>query len=133
MSFINERKVPSPFESFPGYVVLPVELTPEQFDVWWRAANENQEQDDQRLSDWFQAWRMRHHFVLEWHLEGLDPAKHVTSDGMKMPSMKLIAWIDRITRGLIEDALDLPKSQAPSKGAENGIEPEPMETVPMTA
>lgn len=129
MTIANGRRVDSPLEAYPGYVVLPVELTPLQFDKWWRAAKAAEAEGDGDVSDWFQAWRMRYHFVLEWHIDGVRP-EQVTPDGMKMPSMKLIAWIDRITRGLVEDALDLPKSPAPLKGAENGSAPE---TETMTA
>jgi len=120
--FVNEQRIDSPLKSFPGYVVLPKELTPAQFDVWWRAYRSEEQSDDDDLASWFQGWRMRHHFVLEWHLEGLKP-EQITPDGMKLPSMRILAWIARITADLPWEALDLPKSDAPLKGAENGSNP----------
>jgi len=123
MSFINEQKIESPYDSWPGHVILPKELTPEQFDKWWRAYQKydaDVEQEDKGLSSWFIGWELRSHFVLEWHIEGVDPNKHVSADPMTMPSMLLVSWIGRITTTLPWEALDLPKSQAPSSAADNG-------------
>lgn len=119
MTWTNQRRVESPVETFPGYVILPRELTPQQFDTWWRAYMAEQQVEDEGLASWFQGWRMRHHLVLEWHIEGLR-AEDITADGMRLPSMRLLAWIARITADLPWEALDLPKSQAPSRGARNG-------------
>ena len=118
------EKVECPVQGYPGHVILPYDITPEQFDVWWRETRLMVDLEAGGLSSWFVGWRQRYHLVKSWHIEGLDPVKHVTKDEKTMPSMRLIKWIAEITADIPGDILDLPKLHAPSKGAENGNEPE---------
>ena len=118
------EKVDCPVQGYPGHVILPYDVTPEQFDRWWRETRLMAEQEAADMSSWFIGWKQRHFLVKSWHVKGIDPEKHVTEDPLTMPSMRLVAWIAKITTKIPGEILDLPKLQAPSRGAENGSVPE---------
>lgn len=103
---INEQKairVDSPLENWPGCIYVPAELSPEQFDKWWK--NDNTPNDD--IPPERKLFRDRYHLVLEWHIEGLK-AHHVEPSGDKLPSMRIAGFIVSATTPIISEARSYP-------------------------
>ena len=106
----NKKRIDSPLENWPGYIVVPVELSPEQFDIWWQAMQA--QADDDPRHDFVQMWETRSHMILEWGIDGFDSSK-VTDDVTTLPSMKLMNWINLVTGRIIREAQSFPNSPAP--------------------
>lgn len=110
--WINEQKIESPFEDWPGYIVMPKELSAEQFTKWWEKARA-QVDDDTRPVE-LQAFYVLHHLVLGCHIEGLDWAE-IQPDGSNLPSMRLAIMVGIEGMKLVDNARTLPNLPEPSK------------------
>lgn len=115
--FVNRQKVESPLENWPGHIVVPKELTPEQFHAFWTAhkRHEREDPDDHETHFRFKEWESRRHLVLEWHIDGLKP-HHISDDPLDLPSMLIIDFLVASTQDLIARAISLPNLRPPSNG-----------------
>ena len=112
-AWVNEQRIDSPLENWPGYIVVPKELTPEQFCKWWEVMQA--ENDDDSPPGELQSWGNRYHLVLDWHLKGLKSSQ-IEATGMKLPSMSIAMFVISATQSLIMEARTLPNLPAPLNG-----------------
>jgi hypothetical protein len=127
----NEKRVDSPLSLWPGYIVLPVEISAAQFDTYWRKLKEQEVQEeadreagnDDPTHQIYKAWATRYHIIQDWKIEGLKAAD-VDETGLKLPSTKIMLWAIHEANVLINDAWSLPKSPAPSNDIGDSTEQE---------
>lgn len=116
---LNEKIVESPFPDFPGRIVLPVELTPEQFDQVFA-----REQEIKTRKDILRTMRVfftNFPLVLRWELDWIDAAD-IDDTGKWIPLRKIAAWIMNETDRLVKDAIDPPELAAPSSDSTNAAD-----------
>ncbi len=119
--------VPSPLPMHPGGVWVPVEMSPAQFDAWYRLVMADQKANERLTADGLSepehpilaAWPTRYQMILKWDIEGVTPDM-VTENPLTMPSMTLISWVMSITNEIILRATSFPNSPAPLTGGANG-------------
>lgn len=111
MTWINEQKIESPFEQWPGYMTIPAEITDEQFCIWYE--NVKEEDDDEGEHELIKAYGRMKHLILEWNIR--DPDGDVV-DFDKVHSMKLHSWVVMTLTELLEDSQSFPKSPVQSNG-----------------
>jgi len=112
--------VQSPFEDWSGGIYIPKEMTPLQFDKWWKTTRKNEtDKDNDDRSPVLMYFEERFFLVLEWQIDGLTDA-HLTGKAFDMPSMSLITLANTATVKLINQAQTLPLSPALSKTGTNG-------------
>lgn len=112
----NTKRVDSPFPLWPGYILLPAEISPQAFMAYWEKANTPKAEGDNR-PDLFLAWYNQWHIVLDWKLEGVK-STDIDETALKLPSAKLIAWVVRETTAVLRQTWTLPNSPAPLNGSE---------------
>ncbi len=98
-------KCPSPFEEYPGFVILPAVLDIHDYLKWWRLA---QEDTDPKTTHHLETlWSSRHHLVKQWKLQ------HITAEQigvtLNVPDTAIATWIMVLTQPLITEATELPK------------------------
>ncbi|MCP5016120.1 MAG: hypothetical protein GY938_12745 [Ketobacter sp.] len=93
--------------NFPGCIYVPRELTPEQFTIWWKSANN--ERDDIPYEQ--AVYQDCHHLVLEWNVKNLK-LNHYTPDGEKFPSVWFWGFVYASTKLQVEAAQQPPKLQS---------------------
>ena len=109
------RRVDSPFENYPGYILVPEDLTPEQFDTWWQVTSEIENDEEDVRAPEYRMFQERYPLVIEWHVEGLDvPWEQVKGDARKLPAVKLAAFVISATQQCIVEARSLPSLPKPS-------------------
>ena len=121
MAWNNRQQVESPLAEWPGYIVVPKELTPEQFSGWWERSRRLDEEEDGERPAEFKMFEERGPLVLEWHIEGVN-GEAIAADGGNLPSMKLIGFVIAATQPLVIEARSLPKLRGPSKDGTRSTE-----------
>lgn len=119
--FVNEQRIDSPLENWPGYIVVPKELGGEQFHQWWITVKRLEKEEIDERSDELRAWEARLHMVLDWKIEGLKTAD-IEPTGRKLPSMKIALFIIQATTPLVNEARSLPKLRRSSGDTSSGRE-----------
>lgn len=119
--FINEQRIDSPLENWPGYIVIPKELTAEQFHQWWTTLKRQETEEEDARPEELRAWESRLPFVLDWKIEGLKTAD-IEPTGLKLPSMKIALFVIRATTPLLAAARSLPKLRRSSGDTSIGKE-----------
>lgn len=109
----------SPHEDWPGCIYVPRELTPQQFDRWWKNTRENPYTEDAPAN--FVPYENRFFLVLEWHIKGVKD-EHLTGKAIDMPSMKPVLLAVGATLSLVREAQQFPLSPRPSNDSANGNE-----------
>lgn len=113
----NEQRIESPYQEWPGYIVVPKELTAAQFAEYWRIRLEQDEKGDKR-PDELRSFSSRQHMVLDWKIDGLKTSD-VTPDGLNLPSIRIALFVIAATQQLIRDATSLPNLRGPSSDTTN--------------
>lgn len=119
--FNNRQEIKSPLTHWPGYIVLPVELSPVDFSRYWETYQKQTDDPSEKRHETIRAWESRFHIVKDWKIEGLR-SEQVAGDGMAFPSLKLMVWVVQQINDLIIHSLSLPNSPAPSSDAETQSE-----------
>ena len=112
----NRKRVKSPHERWPGYIVVPEELDPVLFSLWWERSIEIATQlaeEEKKVPAEIRMFEERRILILEWHIKGISLDK-IKPFGSNMPSMKLISFVVAATQDLIVEARTLPNLSAPS-------------------
>jgi hypothetical protein len=115
----NRLAFPSPFEQYPGKVVVSLYLSAQEYHEWWIKAGKGQPEEEERhWSCW--EWETRFHLVKAWHIEGLD-SEQLKEDPIDLPDNRFIYWILTITQPSLEEAVNLPNSPRPLKGTKKQL------------
>lgn len=106
-------RIKSPFEEYPGYLEIPVNLDALQYNAWYNRADEIAEDEDDRRHGIFKIWDARFDFILEI---GMDLGKDYEFErtGLKLPDPQIAFWFVHETVFLIDDANDSKNWQGPS-------------------
>jgi hypothetical protein len=104
--------------NWPGYVVVPEELSPDQYCTWWENVRRQEEDEEDTRPGLVRAFETRKHLVLEAQIEGLDWS--LVESGHYPPSMKLLSWFVGELGELIDEASSLPNSPRPSSVTASG-------------
>lgn len=120
----NRRRIDSPYERWPGYIIVPELLDPEQYGAWWERSIEIETEladEEKSMPAGFRMFEERRVLILEWHIKGVD-LKKIKPYGANMPSMQLINFVVAATQDQIVEARTLPNLSAPSSDSMNGSE-----------
>lgn len=117
---LNAKLVSSPDPLFPGHIVVGVTPTASEYLAYWQALPDGKDDQTPAL---FASFEARKNLVREWHIEGLTESDREKAENM--PSLLLIAWVNKVTGELIDEALDPKKWQGlPAAGSqEKGLVP----------
>lgn len=107
----NRLVFPSPFEEWPGTVTIPVYINAQDYNLWWKMAQEGQPEDDTRHWLYYE-WESRFHLAKDWNLEGLD-LEQLTPTAEKIDDTRLVSWFVRITQLIIKEATSIPNWPEP--------------------
>lgn len=122
--FVNRREIESPLEHWPGRIVIPVEITPEDFAKYWEINRRiYNDKDDERHLD-FKLWEQLFHVVKDWRIEGVTH-EMLDETGLKIPSMKLMGWVTDEVARMMSETMELPNLDAPSSNGEKPSEMAP--------
>ena len=95
---------PSPFDDFPGRVLLPKNLSPVQFLKWYENTPQEKDDADTRPGA-LSAYEARRGFVLRIELKGV-PEEATHGDGRELPAMKIVQWVNQLTGDLLRETMD---------------------------
>lgn len=117
--WVNEQKIPSPYERWPGFIIVPLELGSEMFTVWWEKSREI-EKDKNRPAE-YKMFEERHNMVLDCQIEGLD-WDEINPDGSNLPSLAIANFVIAATQDALVEARTLPNLHEPSNDITSSTE-----------
>ena len=100
-------KLTSPFEKYPGEIVVPEELDAEQFNAWWLRSNELDEAaEEESRYPLFEVWECRFPFI-QSHSIKLPEEYELEQTGLKLPTPAFAEWFIQETNFLLDQATNL--------------------------
>ena len=110
MAWKNERRIESPYENWPGWILVPQEMDAELFSKWWEKSIEREGGEINELT----VFKERHVLVLDAEFSDPDgtliPWESLESDGSNLPTIKIATFVISSTQVLLTEARSLPKS-----------------------
>ena len=109
----NQLLHTSPFAEYPGEIITTMSLSAIDYDEWWKAVGDGQDEEDKRHWSFFE-WETRFHLVKKWSFkDDLLTTDVIKKDPIDIPDTRIINWIIAITQPILTFSVSLPNSQGP--------------------